>query len=326
MSTQIINRTERLTTIERMLSRNTTGLRVVEIAQACGVDRRTIYRDLSLLTEVGLPIYQRDGRYFINHDYYLATLRLNINEALAFFLAARALSRHVDQQNPHVVSALAKLSTVLPDSVAAHVTYMADTIRQQAVDRGFVNVLETVTRAWSEQRTLKLWYSASGNSAVSLHEFSPYFLEPSSQGGLYAIGWDEIYRRVCAFKLQSVRRVKLLQRRYEIPKDFDPRSYLATALGMIHGDGDEATRVVLAFSADATPLIKERIWHPSQQIEVFDDRRCTLQIHVSNWNEMLPWILSWGGQVEVLEPTSLREALAVEAARMMQQYEARIAG
>jgi proteasome accessory factor B len=320
MGAQIINRTERLATIERMLSRNTTGLRVVEIARACGVDRRTIYRDLSLLTEVGLPIYQRDGRYFINHDYYLATLRLNINEAVALFLAARALSRYADQQNPHIVSALAKLSTVLPEPVAAHVTYMAEAMRGQAVDRGFVSVLETVTRAWSEQRALKLWYSPSGNSAINLHEFSTYFIEPAAQGSLYAIGFDEISRRVCAFKLQWVRRVKLLQRRYEIPSDFDPRFYLANVWGGIQDEGSETTRVVLAFSSAVTSLIKERIWHTSQRIEMLADGRCTLDMKVPNWREMLAWILSWGGQVEVLEPEDLRATLAMEAAKMMEHY------
>jgi proteasome accessory factor B len=320
MGTQIINRTERLTTIERMLSRSTSGLRVVEIAEECGVDRRTIYRDLSLLEQVGLPIYQRDGRYFINHDYYLATLRLNINEAVALFLAARALYRHTDHPNPHIVSALAKLSSILPGPVASHVAYLADSIRGQAVDRGFVAVLESVTRAWSEQRTLKLWYGPPGNSGISVHEFSTYFLEPAAQGGLYAVGFDEAYGRVCAFKLQWVRRVKVLQRRYEIPSEFDPRRYLANAWGLIQGDGEETTRVALVFAPEATALVMERIWHTSQRIETLSDRRCMLDLRVSNWQEMIPWILAWGGQVEVLEPQALRDALTTEAARMMEQY------
>jgi proteasome accessory factor B len=320
MGAQIINRTERLTTIERMLSRNTSGLRVVEIAQECGVDRRTIYRDLSLLAQVGLPIYQRDGRYYINHDYYLATLRLNLNEAVALFLATRVLYRHSDQQNPHIVSALAKLSAVLPEPVASHVVYVADSMRGQAVDRGFVSVLETVTRSWGEQRTLKLWYGPPGTSAVSVHEVSIYFLELAGHGSLYLVGFDEMSRHVCVFKLRWVRRVKMLQRRFEIPVDFDPRLYLANAWGMVHGDSDETTRVVLAFSPDVTALVKERIWHPSQRIELLSDSRCALELKVSNIHEMIPWILSWGRQVEVLEPGSLRQALAAEAARIFDQY------
>jgi predicted DNA-binding transcriptional regulator YafY len=320
MGTQIINRTERLSTIERMLSRNASGLRVVEIARACGVDRRTIYRDLALLTQVGLPIYQKEGRFFINHDYYLGTMRLNLNEAIALFLATRTLSRHSDHQNPHVVSALAKLSMVLSEPIAAHVTFMSDTIRGNAVDRGFVSILETITRAWSERQKLKLWYSLGGSTAITVHHFATYFLEPVMNSGLYAVGFDELSRCVRPFKLQWVRRVKLLPENYEIPNGFDPRPHLASAWGIMDDNPDGMTRVVLAFSADVTPLIKERIWHNSQQIQTLADKRCTLNVHVANWREMLPWILSWGGQVEVLEPHDLREALAEEAARVAAIY------
>jgi proteasome accessory factor B len=320
MGTQIINRTERLATIERMLSRNASGLRVVEIARACGVDRRTIYRDLALLTQVGLPIYQKEGRYFINHDYYLGTMRLNLNEAIALFLAARALSRQSDQQNPHIVSALAKLSMVLSEPIADHVSFMSDTIRGNAVDRGFVSILETVTRAWSEQQKLKLWYSPGGSTAITVHDFATYFLEPVMNSGLYAIGFDELSRCVRPFKLQWVRRVKLLPESYEVPSEFDPRPHLASAWGIMDDNTGETVKVVLAFSADVTPLIKERIWHNSQQLQTLADKRCTLSVQVANWREMLPWILSWGGQVEVLEPHDLRDALAEEAARVATLY------
>jgi predicted DNA-binding transcriptional regulator YafY len=37
--------------------------------------------------------------------------------------------------------------------------------------------------------------------------------------------------------------------------------------------------------------------------------------------EVLPWLLSWGSQVQVLEPESLRRKLAEEAAKMVQNYQ-----
>ena len=95
-----MDRAERLTTIERMLLRNSAGLRAVEIAKACGVDRRTIYRDLSMLDKTGVPISQQGGKFYINREYYSANIRLNFNEAVALFVSARMLSRHAEQQNP----------------------------------------------------------------------------------------------------------------------------------------------------------------------------------------------------------------------------------
>ena len=64
MGARLIDRAERLSAIERMLFRNSSGLRAVEIAAACGVDRRTIYRDLDALDKLGIPISQQDGRFF----------------------------------------------------------------------------------------------------------------------------------------------------------------------------------------------------------------------------------------------------------------------
>lgn len=314
-----MNRAERLVIIERMLFRNSAGLRAVEIARACGVDRRTIYRDLSMLDKMGVPMAQHEGRFFINREYYSANIRLNLNEAVALFIAARALSRHAEQQNPHLISTLSKLASTLPEPLAAHVNYIADSVRAHPVDRNFVLVLETITRAWLERRQVKLWGGLVRSGEISVHEFSPYFVEPTASGGLYAVGFDDLSQSVRAFKIVAVKRAKLLDSAYEIPRHFDRRHFLANMWG-ISNEGEGKVQVVLAFSMDVTPLIKERIWHASQRIETLDDKRCTLNVQVSDWHELLPWIRSWGSQVEVLEPESLRRELAAEALRVEAIY------
>ncbi len=320
MGARIIDRAQRLTTIERMLFRNSAGLRAVEIASACGVDRRTIYRDLAAMEKLGIPISQQDGRFFINRDYYLATVRLNFHEAVALFLAARMLARHAEQQNPHVVSALAKIGGTLPEPLNSHMLYIVELLRGNPVDRNFVQVLETVTRAWIERRKIRLWGSLVINNDVNAREFSTYFIEPTTSGGLYAIGLDEMTQKIRAVKLESIKRVNLTDSTYAIPTHFDRRRYLESAWGITGGDGDEKTKVVLAFPTDMTPLIRERVWHSSQRIETLEDKRCTLSVQVADWREMLPWIRSWGAEVEVLEPQALRDALAAEAQQVATLY------
>jgi predicted DNA-binding transcriptional regulator YafY len=320
MGARLIDRAERLTAIERMLFRNSAGLRAVEIAGACGVDRRTIYRDLAALEQLGIPIAQQDGRFFINRDYYLATVRLNFHEAVALFLAARMLARHAEQPNPYLVSALAKLGGALPDPLMSHMMYIVELLRGKPIDRNFVQVLEIVTRAWIERRKIWLWGSSVRNVELNEREFSIYFIEPTTNGGLYVIGMDEMNQRVRAVKLESIKRVKLTDSNYTIPAQFDRRRYLESMWGMTGGEGDEKVRVVLAFPADMTPLIRERLWHTSQRVETLEDKRCTLSVQVADWRELLPWIRSWGAQVEVLEPDVLREELAAEAQRIAGLY------
>lgn len=323
MSTPLTNRTERLAKIERMLFRSSTGLRAVEIAEACGVDRRTIYRDISTLDKNGVPISQENGRFFLNREYYLANVRLNLNESVALFLSARILSRYADEQNPHIISAMNKLALSVPQPISAHISYIAESARANPVDRSYVTILETIIRAWVETRKLKLWGSVTANGEIEARDFATYFIEPTLSGGLYAIGHDYLTQSPRAIKLEWIRRARLLDDTYQIPAAFERAPFLASVWGITGGDQHQ-TRVVLAFSADITPLIKERVWHTSQQIETLDDKRCTLSVQVADWRELLPWIRSWGSQVEVMEPVALRHQLALDALQMRQMYTASV--
>jgi proteasome accessory factor B len=321
MSAQLINRTERLTTIEEMLFRAPAGLRVVEIAEACGVDRRTVYRDLSLLSEIGLPVYQKDGRYFLNQDYYVSTVRLNLHEIMALYIAARALTQQYQHQNPHILAALKKLSKAVPDGLASYFRAIIDSLRSQSVDRAFVTVLETLTRAWAEQRRIKLWYRLPDRISVSVREFAMYYIDTSPDGSLYAVGYDFQAQRMGAIRLQWIKRVQLLNSSYEIPTKFDHLRSLSSAWGMLRSGFDlDPVRVVLRFAPDAVPLMRERLRYTEHAAYMTENAACVVSVNVSDWHEMLPWIRSWGTQVEVIEPNALREALAAEALKLAKVY------
>ena len=222
MTARLTNRTERLIKMEQLLFRNAAGLRAVELAEACDVDRRTVYRDLSLLNEVGVPIFQKDGRFCLEREQYLATIRLSFDETVALLLTA-SMSR---QENPHLTSAMAKLSQALPDPVAAHASVLTELTQQQAASAARVEILDTITRAWAEQRCIKLWYRTREESKGRVREVSIYFIEPKPDGSVYIVGYDSLSQRVRAFKLSRVRRAEMLQSTYQMPFHFDTKRYL----------------------------------------------------------------------------------------------------
>jgi predicted DNA-binding transcriptional regulator YafY len=67
-------------------------------------------------------------------------------------------------------------------------------------------------------------------------------------------------------------------------------------------------------------LVRERTWHPSQAIDELADGGLLFTVRVSEPREMRPWIRSWGADVEVLEPISLRDQMAEEARRLAELY------
>lgn len=316
MKTHVTSRAERLTTIEQMLFRSPAGLRVVEIAQACGVDRRTIYRDLALLGEIGIPVYQKDARFFINRDYYRATMRLSLNEAITLLTALRVMSYHQAQQNPHAVALLRKLADILPSLPAEHTLTMTQRIAWgHPVDRAYVAVYETVVRGWCERRLIKLW------DGRGVYEFATYFLEPSPAGVVFAVGCDVLTDQMGIVNLSKVRRAALLKATYDLPAHANPYRYLANiAAELEDGLGQPGEEIRLIFTPAAAGLLRTD-WHWAvPQLERLEDGRYLLRLSTSDWQAALPWVRSWGPQVEVIAPKALREHLARDAAQLASVY------
>jgi predicted DNA-binding transcriptional regulator YafY len=145
----------RLDAIERMLASSPNGRSTSELALQFGVDADTIRRDLVRLEDLGTSLTKLGRRYLIDHRRSFHRVRLSNDEALALYLAARLLSRHSDEHNPHVVKALEKLADALSVKsplIAGHMARAADTVRARRVRREYVEALEVLTQGWAEGR------------------------------------------------------------------------------------------------------------------------------------------------------------------------------
>jgi predicted DNA-binding transcriptional regulator YafY len=315
---RIQSKAARLRRIEHQLYNTPQGLRAVQLAELCGVDRRTIYRDLESLEEMGVPVWESNGRYGIDRESYLSTIRLNLNEAIALFFATRLLAHHSDENNPHVVSALNKLAAGLPDStISSHMARAADVIRAKPLRADYIRVLEAITRAWADRQQIRIHYR-DANGALTERVISPYFLEASrSEPASYVIGHDQLRNALRTFKLERIEQADILETRYTIPSDFDPYQHLASAWGVM----DEAeVQVQLRFSPSVTRRVKESTWHHTQQIIDLPDGGCEFTIQVGGIKEIRQWVMGWGGDVEVLAPAELREDIREQARRMFAHY------
>jgi predicted DNA-binding transcriptional regulator YafY len=84
--------------------------------------------------------------------------------------------------------------------------------------------------------------------------------------------------------------------------------------------GQTTEKVTLRFSPQAAPIIRERNWHASQSITPLPDGSLEFSVEIADPREMQPWIRSWGSEVEVLNPKSLRQMIASDAQRLYQRY------
>jgi predicted DNA-binding transcriptional regulator YafY len=318
------DRTARLMRVAGLLAAHPDGMRPKDIAERLGMSVRNVYRDLKALEgEVGLPTWAEDGRWGVLDTAFLPPLKLTLSEAMAVFLGARLLVRYADKYDPDLGSAFEKLAGTLPEALREHVARSLDVLQDAPLDAAFIDHVRQLTRAWAERRVVEIVYEGAAFEGRpgdrSRRTVRPYLIEPSLQThALYLIGWDEDRGAVRTFKIERIREVRVTPRTFEAPEGATLEKDLRRGWDIIADQ--PATRIVLRFSPAVADRVSETTWHPLQETERTPDGGLIWQSTVSGVIEIRLWILSWGDDVEVLEPAELRTQVREILERALARY------
>lgn len=297
-----------------------------DLARACGVTDRTIYRDLKELEGAGfsIPFNSATGRYEIQSDRFLPPVQLTPDEALAIAVLCGEIAKH--EQIPFTGAAwagLSKIMAALPAGVREEITTTADavcirTARSVPAD-GFTGVYDMVRTALAERRSLVCRYDSlnPGSNGHEEFDFDPYALFFSVRAW-YVVGWHHGRGAVRTLKLNRFTKVHPTQRTYTIPHDFTIDHHLGNAWRMMRGDRDY--EVALRFDASFAETISDTTWHPTQEIENLPGGGVIFRCTVSGLDEIVWWVLSMGPHCEVLEPVELRDRVRDKVAAMARMY------
>ena len=307
------DRLARFYRVIRYLQAHPEGATPDAIAGFVGMSRRTVYRDLRALEgEIEIPLWSEGGKWGIVEGAFLPPLRLTLDEAVAFFFAARLAVQFADRYEPDMGAAFQKLAEILPPVVARHLERTIDVLASRPPDERLTRHLRTLARAWAEQRVVELTYDAATYSPGRPPRRSrvhPYLLEASATTrALYLMGFDESREAVRTFKLQRILELSLTPDTFEPPEPRVVQEGLGRAWGVIADQ--EEVEVVLRFHPGIAGRVTETTWHPTEQVTREADGSVLWRCRVSGTLEIRRWILQWGAQVEVLEPPELRDEVA----------------
>jgi predicted DNA-binding transcriptional regulator YafY len=307
------DRLARFYRVLRYLAAHEEGATVDAVAAFVGMSRRTVYRDLQALEgEIGIPLWSEGGRWGIVEGAFLPPLRLTLDEALAFFLAARLMAQFADRHEPDIGAAFQKLAEILPPVVARHLERTIDVMASRPPDERLTRHLRALARAWAEQRVVELTYDAATYNPGRPPRRSrvhPYLLEASAATrALYLIGYDESREAVRTFKLQRILEIAVTPDTFEPPDPSIVQESLGRSWGVI--TDQEEVEVVLRFDAEIAARVTETTWHPSEQTTREPAGTILWRARVPGTIEIRRWILSWGSQVEVVAPPELRDEVA----------------
>ncbi len=315
------DRTARLLNVMHILYQNPQGLMVKEVADNCGISKRTAYRDLiALEEELQYPIWEdNQGKRGIDKDYFLPPIYFSLNEAMTIFLAARLMLSYTHKYDPNIASTFLRLNSIVPPPLREQVQKTIDWMQNHKRDEKYIRILETLTEALIKQHTVRIWYKTSGEAKERLRDIDPYFIEPAAAShSSYVIAHCHHAGELRTFKIERIRKTELSADSYSIPDGFDANSYFASSWGIVVNGVAETIK--LSFDPEVAMILEEVLWHPSQVIKKQPDGSVVLTLTVQNTVELQAWILGWGGKVEVLEPMGLRKEIAESAKAILLRH------
>jgi predicted DNA-binding transcriptional regulator YafY len=294
------------------------------LARQLEVNRRTISRDITYLRDQLLAPVEfdpvRNGYHYTETTFRLPFFQLTEGELFALLLAERLLRQY--QGTPFEADlrrAFAKMTELLPDAVSVRLDAMADCLSVMPSVQTTVKpeTFSGLARAVVCRRQVEMVYWTAGRNETTSRAFDPYHLRLIDDGW-YVIGHCHFRGDVLIFAVQRVRSMRETGATFDRPASFRVDDYMGGSFRALRGEGHH--RVVLRFPPEFAGRIAEKTWHWSQTSEATADGGLMLRFEVSDLREVKRWVMFWGGDCEVLEPTELREMLAEESRGMCARY------
>jgi predicted DNA-binding transcriptional regulator YafY len=313
-----------------------------DLAERTGVSTRTIRRDLEALQAAGFPLFDEvhDGKRFWTLEqrafrrlddtgFTLAELTaIYFSRSLVECLAATPFQRDVRSAFDKLATALSPGMRQFLDRLPLVIQAKAEPGSQSLGDDPSTPVTASRQSAPRSARVAQLLDATINHrrAVMRYHSFSSerekeYLIEPYrlvfAQGGFYVVAYVPEYRALRTFAVERIQSLSLTEERFD-PMNL-PADAFENSLGVNQGTPE---RIEIVFEPRIARHVKERVWHPSQQIREESDGRLAMTLDVCNDFALRSWILGFGPLARVVSPPELVRQIQEDADKTRMQYAA----
>jgi predicted DNA-binding transcriptional regulator YafY len=214
----MMNRIDRLFAILLLLQSRRT-VRAREIAERFEITERTVYRDISALMQMGIPIFSLPGvGYQLIEGFYLPPLVFTPEEASALFLGASMVIASGNFAQA-AQKAMEKLGVALPERTRQTAQSLAEIIDFYLPRNSFhleTPYLVQLREAILRQRVIHIRYFSRTENTLTEREVDPYGLS-ASQAAWYFHGYCHLRKAIRSFRLDRVESLSVLDKHFGMP-------------------------------------------------------------------------------------------------------------
>lgn len=291
---------------------------VQELADECGVSRRTMIRDLAELSELGIPLYSEvgpHGGYRVLREKVLPPISFTEYEAMALFFAAQSLQNYRSLPfNNEVQSALRKFFHYLSSDLKQKIKRMQQRLTFWVPPHELdVPYLKDLLEAALEQRILQICYEASAAQERLIQPLGLYTMNGLWYCRAYCF-------RAVDYRVFRVDRISGLRREVDQSQKVDLTEENIQEW-ILRDDLETPLELKASLSPEGVRRCQSDVWL-SQFLKVNEDGSGRIHAHMGT--SYTPWVVSFflglGTDAHVTHPPQIRDQIRTKLQTMAAQY------
>jgi predicted DNA-binding transcriptional regulator YafY len=285
----------------------------------------TIEKDLfAMRMEHDAPIkYSKKnlGYFYSDENFTINDLPLNEDDIEAIRFAANTLLQFKDvemfQQFGFAIDKIFDRVNISPNpqekDIATYVQF------ETAVSIRGNEYLAPLLQAIRQKKIIQFDYESYQSNKKKTRRVVPLLLK-EYRNRWYVICFDCIKEQLITYALERIENLEESSEFYYQKIDFSPEKFFKNAIGITANDSEPE---FILFKADnvSSKYISSQPFHSSQNIVKEGKNKTTFTLNVIISEELIRSILSFGGEIEIIEPENLREIIIKRLKLMCENYE-----
>lgn len=284
----------------------------------------TIEKDIyAMRMEHDAPIKfskKNNGYYYSDPEFSINDVPLNEDDLQAIKFAAKTLLQFRDvQMFKQFGSAIDKIVDRVAISEGANEEEVSQFVQfETSVSVGGGEYLTVLLNAIQKGVAVYFDYENFQSGEVKPRKVSPLLLK-EYRNRWYLISKDIVKGKITTYALDRMSNFQVSEEVIQKPSDFNSERYFKYSIGISSSD---SAPEIIRFKADnvAAKYIESQPFHQSQKVLKRGKNKTVFELEIFVSEEFIRSIMSYGGEIEITSPVSLKENIKRRLKSMIEAY------
>jgi predicted DNA-binding transcriptional regulator YafY len=178
--------------------------------------------------------------------------------------------------------------------------------------------LGPLLEAAKTRKACKLFYQSFREAEIKHYEVHPLLLK-EYLNRWYLVAFVPERKKILTFGLERMVSLEPLKAKFEIPTGFSAANFFKYSMGISESVGTPQ-KIQLKFARVAAKLVATQPIHESQRLIKEETDYSVFEFELHPCQELTNFILSYGAEVEVLKPASIRKEIKDRLSLALKKY------